>query len=34
MKQLDLCQKSLKEQEGRIREMEKIISLLEEENSL
>ena len=30
----ELYEKALEEQEGRIREMERIISLLEEENSL
>ncbi len=34
MKQLGLYEKALKEQEERIKEMEKVISLLEEENSL
>lgn len=30
----ELYEKALEEQEGRIQEMERIISLLEEENSL
>lgn len=34
MERQGLCKKVLEEQEGRIREMERIISLLEEENSL
>ncbi len=34
MERQELYGKALKEQEGRIREMERIISLLEEENSL
>lgn len=34
MERQELCEKALEEQEGRIREMERIISLLEEENSL
>ena len=34
MERQELYEKALKEQEGRIREMERIISLLEEENSL
>lgn len=34
MEQQGLYKKALEEQEGRIREMERIISLLEEENSL
>lgn len=34
MKQLELYEKALREQEERIKEMEKIISLLKEENSL
>ena len=34
MKQQELYEKALKEQEERIKEMEKIISLLEEENNL
>lgn len=34
MEQQGLYEKALKEQEGRIQEMERIISLLEEENSL
>lgn len=34
MKQPELYEKALKEQKERIREMEKIISLLEEENNL
>ena len=34
MERQELYEKALEEQEGRIREMERIISLLEEENSL
>ena len=34
MQRQELYEKALEEQEGRIREMERIISLLEEENSL
>ena len=34
MKQLELYEKALREQEERIKEMEQIISLLKEENSL
>lgn len=34
MEQQGLYKKALEEQEGRIREMERIISLLEEKNSL
>ena len=34
MKQLELYEKALREQEERIKEMEKVISLLKEENSL
>lgn len=34
MERQGLYKKALEEQEGRIREMERIISLLEEENSL
>lgn len=34
MQRQELYEKALKEQEGRIQEMEQMISLLEEENSL
>lgn len=34
MERQELYEKALEEQEGRIQEMERIISLLEEENSL
>lgn len=34
MEQQELYEKALKEQEGRIQEMEQVISLLEKENSL
>lgn len=34
MEQQEFYEKALKEQEGRIQEMERMISLLEEENSL
>jgi len=34
MERQNLYEKALKEQEGRIQEMEQMISLLEEENSL
>lgn len=34
MERQELYEKALEEQEGRIKEMERIISLLEEENSL
>lgn len=34
MQRQGLYQKALEEKEGRIREMERVISLLEEENSL
>lgn len=34
MQRQGLYQKTLEEKEGRIREMERVISLLEEENSL
>lgn len=34
MERQELCKKALDEQEGRIRELERMVSLLEEENSL
>ncbi|MEZ3444487.1 MAG: hypothetical protein K1W30_04995 [Lachnospiraceae bacterium] len=34
MQRQELYEKALKEQEGRIQEMEQVISLLEKENSL
>lgn len=34
MEQRELYKKAVREQEGRIREMERMVSLLEEENSL